>query len=73
MADNYRAVSHGLAEVQFISPNLFKFLTQGQHAGSTVRRHQSRVRFPATDQFLAETRNTSLKLRREADCTICSA
>ena len=28
--------SHGLAEVQFISCNLFKFLTRGQHAGSTV-------------------------------------
>ena len=35
------AGSHGLAEVQFISRDLFKFLTRGQHAGSTVRRHVS--------------------------------
>ena len=39
--------------------------------GRTAR--QSRVRIPATDYFRAETRNTSLKLCREADCTICSA
>ena len=35
------AGSHGLAEVQFISRDLFKFLTRGQHAGSTVRRQVS--------------------------------
>ena len=35
----FEAGSQGLAEVQFISRDLFKFLTRGQHAGSTVRRH----------------------------------
>ena len=35
------AGSHGLAEVQLISRDLFKFLTHKQHAGSTVRRHVS--------------------------------
>ena len=44
--------------------------TRGQH-GPAAR--QSRVRIPATDSVLAETRNTSLKLCSEADCTICSA
>ena len=39
--------------------------------GRAVR--QSRVRIPATDSFRAETRNTGLKLCREADCTICIA
>ena len=43
---------------------------RGQH-GPAAR--QSHVRIPANDSFRAETRNTSLKLCREADCTICSA
>ena len=43
---------------------------RGQH-GPAAR--QSRVRFPGTDQFRAETKSTSLKLCLEADCTICSA
>ena len=34
-----KAGSHGLAEVQFISRDLFTFLTRWQHAGSTVRLH----------------------------------
>ena len=32
---------------------------------------QSLDRIPVTDIFLAETANTSLKLRREEQCTIC--
>ena len=43
---------------------------RGQH-GPAAR--QSRVRIPATDSVRAETRNTSLKLCREADCTVRSA
>ena len=42
---------------------------RGQH-GPAAR--QSRVRIAATDKVRAETRNTSLKLCREADCTICT-
>ena len=33
------AGSYGLAEVQFISRDLFTFLTRGQQASSTVQRH----------------------------------
>ena len=36
-----KAGSHGLAEVQFFSHDLFKFLTRRQHAGSTVWLHVS--------------------------------
>ena len=44
MADNYlggESRTGGAAEVQFISRDLFKFLTRGQHAGSPVRLHVS--------------------------------
>ena len=70
MADNYRGSESqtGGGAIHFQVPDTRT--ARGQH-GLAAR--QSRVRFPATDPFWAETRNTSLKLCREADCTICSA
>ena len=73
MADDYRGRQSqtGGGPIYFTRP--FQVpdtrTARGQH-GPAAR--QSRVRIPATDQVWAETRNTSLKLCREADCTICT-
>ena len=71
MADNYRGRQSltGGGTIYFTRPfQVPDTLTaRGQH-GPAAR--PSRVRFPATDQFRAEPRNTSFKLCREADCTI---
>ena len=69
MADNYRGRQSrtGGGAIHFTRPvQVPDMLTaRGQH-GPAAR--QSRGRIPA-----AETRNISLKLCREADCSICSA
>ena len=67
MADNYRG-RQSRTGGPFQVPDTR--IARGQH-GPAAR--QSRVRFPGTDQFRAETKSTSLKLCLEADCTICSA
>ena len=73
MADNYRGWQSrtGGGTIYFTRPFQVPEMrtARGQH-GPAAR--QSRVRFPATDLCRAETRDTSLKLCSEADCTICS-
>ena len=73
MADNYqgRQSRTGGGPIYFTLPfQVPDTRTARGQPGPAAR--QSCVRIPATDSFPAETRNTSLKLFREADCTLCS-
>ena len=72
MADNYlgRQSRTGGGPIQV--PD-FKFLTRGQHAGSTVWLHVSHAFESQRLTNSGRNQKHKFKLCSEADCTICSA